>query len=126
MLLMGIIPGTVKIRGIVVDSEGVVVAYRSRPSPLHYLENRQGAEFYADEVWDGVKQVIQGLTGDCPHPEEIAALSIASMEIGVALRQEVDVFVLAQRAHQVYRVGLALVESPGLLDAEFFELRLQR
>ena len=50
MLLMGIIPGTVKIRGIVVDPEGNVMAYRSIPSQLHYLENRQGAEFYADEV----------------------------------------------------------------------------
>ena len=71
---MGIIPGAVKIRDIVVDPEGNVVAYRSIPSPLHYLKNGRGAEFYADEVWEGVKRVTRGLTADCPHPEQIAAL----------------------------------------------------
>ena len=43
-------------------------------------------------------------------------------KLAVALRQEIDIFFVSQAAHQVYRVGLALVEKPCLLNPESIQL----
>ena len=39
-------------------------------------------------------------------------------ELAVTLRQEIDAFILADAAHQVHRIGLALIEMTRLLNTE--------
>ena len=52
--------------------------------------------------------------------------TFSNHELTVALRQEIDVFILADTAHQGYRIGLALVEMTGLFNTKTGYLRLER
>jgi NAD(P)-dependent dehydrogenase (short-subunit alcohol dehydrogenase family) len=44
--------------------------------------------------------------------------TFGNYEFSVALCEEIDVFIVAEAAHQVYRIGLTLVEMTGLFDTE--------
>ena len=85
MLLVGIDIGTTNIKGIVFNLDGTKVASVSRPTRTHY-HGTEIADYYPEEIWGDIKDILKELVSQCPYPEKIGALSIASFgEAGLAL-----------------------------------------
>jgi xylulokinase len=82
LLLVGIDIGTTNIKGIVFNPDGTRVSSVSRP---HY-HGTEIADYYPEEIWEDVKDLLKELVSQCPYPEKIGALSLASFgEAGVAV-----------------------------------------
>ena len=85
MLLVGIDIGTTNIKGIVFKPDGTKVASVSRPTRTHY-HGTEIADYYPEEIWGDVKDILKELVSQCPYPEKIGALSFASFgEAGLAV-----------------------------------------
>ena len=85
MLLVGIDIGTTNIKSIVFNPDGTKVSSVSRPTRTHY-HGREIADYHPEEIWKDVKDLLKELVTQCPYPEKIGALSIASFgESGLAV-----------------------------------------
>ena len=85
MLLVGIDIGTTNIKGIVFKPDGAMVASVSRPTRTHY-HGTEIADYYPEEIWQDVQDLLKELVSQCPYPEKISALSFASFgEAGLAV-----------------------------------------
>jgi xylulokinase len=85
LLLVGIDIGTTNIKGIVFNPDGTRVSSVSRPTRTHY-HGTEIADYYPEEIWEDVKDLLKELVSQCPYPEKIGALSLASFgEAGVAV-----------------------------------------
>ncbi len=88
MLLVGIDIGTTNIKGIVFNPDGTKVCSVSRPTRTHY-HGTEIADYFPEEIWEDVKDLLKDLVSRCPHPEKIGALSLASFgEAGLAVDEE--------------------------------------
>jgi xylulokinase len=85
LLLVGIDIGTTNIKGIVFNPDGTKVSSVSRPTRTHY-HGTEIADYYPEEIWGDVKDILKELVSQCPYPEKIGALSFASFgEAGLAV-----------------------------------------
>ena len=85
MLLLGIDIGTTNIKGIIFNPDGTKVSSVSRPTRTHY-HGTEIADHYPEEIWKDVKDILKELVSQCPYPEKIGALSVASFgESGLAV-----------------------------------------
>ena len=75
LLLVGIDIGTTNIKGIVFKPDGTKVVSVSRPTRTHYL-GTEIADYYPEEIWEDVKDILKELVSRCPYPEKIGALSL--------------------------------------------------
>jgi xylulokinase len=88
LLLVGIDIGTTNIKGIVFNPDGTKVCSVSHPTRTHY-HGTEIADYFPEEIWQDVQDLLKGLVSRCPHPEEIGALSLASFgEAGLAVDEE--------------------------------------
>jgi len=85
LLLIGIDIGTTNIKGIVFHPDGTMVASVSRPTRTHY-HGTEIADYHPEEIWKDVQDLLKELVSQCPYPEKISALSIASFgEAGLSV-----------------------------------------
>ena len=82
-LLCGVDAGTSRIRAMLFEPDGTVVAAADRPTPTRYL--RPGwAEHDAEELWAALVAVLRDVTGQVDDPARIRGLACASVgEAGV-------------------------------------------
>lgn len=88
MYVIGLDFGTTNLKALLYEADGNIVRQEAAPIPTHY--NTEGfAEFHADEIFDRVLSLLNGLIGDFTRKQDIKAVSFASMaETGVALDRQ--------------------------------------
>jgi xylulokinase len=87
-LLCGIDAGTSRIRAVVFDTDGRLVAEAAEPTPTRRLGPGQ-AEHDPEALWQTLAGVLRRATGGVERPDRIRGLAIASMgEAGVLLDGE--------------------------------------